>query len=71
MAGNVPSWQKLQNTPNKNAHSTYGGYCDAAKTKAAAAATRMQSQSQDVDSGDEVLGLLGFDCHQQKRSFGD
>ena len=48
----------------------YGGDCDAAITKAAAAATRMQIQSQEVGSGDGVLGLFGFDCHQQKRNFG-
>ena len=43
---------------NKNAHRMYGGDCDAAKAKAAAAVTHVQSQSQEVGSGDEGLGLL-------------
>ena len=38
----------------------YGGDCDAAIAKAAAAVTRVQSQSQEVGSGDEGLGLLCF-----------
>ena len=46
---------------NKNAHSIYGGECDAAIAKAAAAVTHVQSQSQEVGSGDEGLGLLCFD----------
>ena len=37
----------------KNAHSMYGGDCDAEITKAAAAVTRVQSQSQEVGSGNE------------------
>ena len=36
----------------------YGGDCDAAIAKAAAAVTHIQSQSQEVGSGDEGLGLL-------------
>ena len=36
----------------------YGGDCDAAIAKAAAVVTHVQSQSQDVGSGDEGLGLL-------------
>ena len=39
----------------------YGGDCDAAIAKAAAAVTHVQSQSQEVGSGDEGLGLLCFD----------
>ena len=39
----------------------YGGDCDAAIAKAAAAVTHVQSQSQEVGSGDEGLGLFGFD----------
>ena len=39
----------------------YGGDCDAAIAKAAAAVTHVQSQSQVVGSGDEGLGLLCFD----------
>ena len=39
----------------------YGGDCDAAIAKAAAAVTRVQSQSQEVDSGDDGrAGLLVF-----------
>ena len=37
------------------------GDCDAAIAKAAAAVTHVQSQSQEVGSGDEGLGLLCFD----------
>ena len=40
----------------------YGGDCDAAIAEAAAAAvTHVQSQRQEVGSGDEGLGLLCFD----------
>ena len=39
----------------------YGGECDAAIAKAAAAVTHVQSQSQEVGSGDEGLDLLCFD----------
>ena len=45
---------------NKNAHSMYGGDCDAAITKAAAAVIHEQSQCQEAGSGDEGLGLLFF-----------
>ena len=38
-----------------------GGDCDAPIPKAAAAVTHLQSQSQEVGSGDEGLGLLCFD----------
>ena len=51
----------LKNIPNKNAHSIYGGDCDAAIGKAAAAVTHVQSQSQEVGSKDDGLGLFGFD----------
>ena len=37
------------------------GDCDAAIAEAAAAVTHVQSQSQEVGSGDEGLGLLCFD----------
>ena len=36
----------------------YSGDCDAAIAEAAAAVTYVQSQSQEVGSGDEGLGLL-------------
>ena len=39
----------------------YGGVCDAAIAKAAAAMTHVQSQSQEIGSGDEGLGLLCLD----------
>ena len=55
---------------HKNAHSMYGGDCDAAIAKAAAAVTHVQSQSQEVGSGDEGLGFLYLICHQQNRTFG-
>ena len=42
----------------KNAHSMYGGDCDAAITKAAAVVTRVQSQSQEVGSGNEERLLV-------------
>ena len=48
-----------------------GGDCDAAIAKAATAAvTHVQSQSHEVGSGHEGLGLLFLICHQQKRTFG-
>ena len=39
----------------------YGGDCDAAIAKAAAAVTHAQCQRQEVGSGDGELGLLCFD----------
>ena len=45
----------------KYAHNMYAGDCDAAIAKAAAAVTHVQSQSQEVGSGDEELGLLCLD----------
>ena len=48
----------------------YGGGCDAAIAKASAAVTHVQSQSQEVGSGDKGLGVFMFICHQQKRTFG-
>ena len=53
----------------KNAHSMYGGDCDAAIAKAAAAVTYVQSQSQEVSSGDEELGLLCFDLSSAQTDF--
>ena len=54
---------------NKNAHSMHGGDCDAAIAKAAAALNHAQSQSQEVGSGDEVLGLLCFDLSSAETDF--
>ena len=46
----------------------YGGDCDAAIAKAAAAVTHAQSQSQEVGSGDEGLGLC-FDLPSTETDF--
>ena len=53
----------------KNAHSMYGGDCDAAIAKAAAAVTHVQSQSQEVGSDDEGLGLLCVDLSSAEMDF--
>ena len=47
----------------------YGGDCDASIAKAAAAVTHVQSQSQEVCSGDEGLGLLCFDLSSAETDF--
>ena len=47
----------------------YGGDCDAAIAKAAAIVDHVQSQSQEVGSGDEGLGLLGFDLSSAETDF--
>ena len=47
----------------------YGGDCDEAIARAAAAVTRVQSQSQEVSSGDEGLGLLCFDLSAAETDF--
>ena len=54
---------------NKNTHSMYGGDSDAAIAKAAAVVTHVQSQSQEVGSGDEGLGLLSFDLSSAETDF--
>ena len=46
-----------------------GGDSDAAIAKAAAAVTHVQSQSQEVGSGDEGLGLLRFDLSSAETDF--
>ena len=50
---------------HKNAH----GECDAAIAKAAAVVTHVQSLSQEVGSGDEGLGLFGFDLSSAETGF--
>ena len=50
---------------HKNAH----GDCDAAIAKAAAVVTHVQSLSQEVGSGDEGLGLFGFDLSSAETGF--
>ena len=52
--------EKCKTPLNKNTHSMYGGACDAAIAKASAAVTHVQSQSQDVGSGDKRLGVFMF-----------
>ena len=47
----------------------YGGDCDAAIAKAAAVVTHVQSQSQEVGSGDERLGSFGFDLLSAETDF--
>ena len=61
--------QKIVKTLNKNAPSMYGGDCDAAIAKAAAAVTHVQSQSLEVASRDEGLGLFGFDLSSAETDF--
>ena len=56
-------------TLNKNTRSMYGGDCNAAIAKAAAAVTHVQSQSQEVGSGDKGLGLLCFDLSSAETDF--
>ena len=47
----------------------YGGDCDAVIAEAAAAVTHVLSQSQEVGSGDEGLGLLCFDLSSAETDF--
>ena len=54
---------------NKNAHSMYGGDCDAAIIKASAAVTHVQSPSEEVGSGDKALSLLCFDLSSAETDF--
>ena len=48
---------KIVKHSQKRTQRMYGGDCDAAIAKAAAAVLHVQSQSEEVDSGDEGLGL--------------
>ena len=47
----------------------YGGDCDAGIAKAPIAVTCVQSQSQEVGSGDERLGLFGSDLSLAETDF--
>ena len=47
----------------------YGGDCDAAIAKASADVTHVQSQNQEVGSGDEGLGFLCFDLSSAETDF--
>ena len=51
---------KIVKHSNKNTYSMYGGDCDAAIAKAAAAVTHVQSQNQEVGSGDGRAVLVVF-----------
>ena len=48
----------------------YGGGCDAAIAKASAATTHLQSQSEEVGSGDKGWACYALVCHQHERTFG-
>ena len=56
---------KQKTLETQNAHGDY----DAAIAKAAAAVTHIQSLSQEVGSGDEGLGLIGFDLSSAETDF--
>ena len=60
----------VETSPLLSSHSMRGGDCDAAIAEVAAVVTHVQSQSQEVGSGDEGMGLLFLIRHQQKRTFG-
>ena len=49
--------EKCKTLLNKNTHGMYGAACD---SQASAAVTHVQSQSQDVGSGDKGLGVFMF-----------
>ena len=54
------SVKTVKHSKQKHTHSMYGGDCDAAIAKAAAAVTHVQSQSQEVGSGDGRAALVVF-----------
>ena len=47
----------------------HGGGCDAAIAKASAAVTHVQSQSQEVGSGDKGMGLSCFDLSSAETDY--
>ena len=51
-------------------HKNANGDCDAAIAKAAATVTHVQSLIQEVGSGDEGLGLFGFNLSSAETGFG-
>ena len=63
------STRKIVKHSSNAPHSMYGGDCDAAIAEAAAAVTHVQSQSQEVGSGVEGLGLLCFDLSSAETDF--
>ena len=64
-ATSFPWGISINHLKHKNAH----GDCDAAIAKATAAVTHVQSLSQEVSSGDERLGLFGFDLSSAETGF--
>ena len=59
----------VKHSRHKNTQRMCCGDCDAAIAEAAAAVTHVQSQSQEVGSGDEGLGLLCFDLSSAETDF--
>ena len=55
----------IKHSKNSNAN----GDCKAAIAKVAVTVTHVQSTSQEVGSGDEGLGLFGFDLSSAKADF--
>ena len=53
----------------KNKHKHKHGDCDAVIVKASGVVTHIQSLSQEVGSGDEGLGLFGFDLSSAETDF--
>ena len=63
------SMKNCKTLQTKTHTAMYGGGCDAAIAKTAAAVTHIQSQSQEVGSGNEGLGLLCFDLSSAQTYF--
>ena len=61
--------RKIVKHYQKRTQRMYGGDCDAAIAKAAAAVTYVQSQIEEVGSGDEGLGVLCFDLSSAETDF--
>ena len=61
--------RKVVKHAQKRSQRLYGGDFDAVIAKAAAAVTRVQSQSEEVGSGNEGLGLLCFDLSSAETDF--
>ena len=61
--------RKIVKHSQKRTQRMYGGDCDAAIAKAAAAVTHVQNLSEEVGSGDEGLGLLCFDLSPAETDF--
>ena len=61
--------RKIVKNSQKRTQRMYGGDCDAAIAKAAAAVTYVHSQSDEVGSGYEGLGLLYFESSSAETDF--